>query len=29
VRMGVSCTLTVLRHAEKLEMRIVPEEASN
>ena len=27
VRMGVSCTLTVLRHTEKLEMKIVPEEA--
>ena len=27
VRVGVSCTLTVLRHTEKLELRIVPEEA--
>jgi S1-C subfamily serine protease len=27
VRVGVSCALTVLRHTEKLEMRIVPEEA--
>ncbi|HZW95486.1 MAG TPA: trypsin-like peptidase domain-containing protein [Candidatus Eremiobacteraceae bacterium] len=27
VRVGVSCTLTVLRRTEKLELRIVPEEA--
>src|SRR6202034_1056153 len=27
VRVGVSCSLTVLRHTEKLEMKIVPEEA--
>jgi|ERR1700685_717250 S1-C subfamily serine protease len=27
VRVGVSCSLTVLRHTEKLELRIVPEEA--
>jgi S1-C subfamily serine protease len=29
VRVGVSCSLTVLRHTEKLELKIVPEEASN
>ncbi|MGA7358304.1 MAG: trypsin-like peptidase domain-containing protein [Candidatus Sulfotelmatobacter sp.] len=29
VRVGVSCWLTVLRHTEKLEMKIVPEETSN
>jgi S1-C subfamily serine protease len=29
VRVGVSCSLTVLRHTEKLEMKIVPEETSN
>jgi S1-C subfamily serine protease len=29
VRMGVSCTLTALRHTEKLELRIVPEEATS
>src|ERR1700688_1546200 len=28
VRVGVSCSLTVLRWTEKLEMRVVPEEAS-
>jgi S1-C subfamily serine protease len=28
VRMGVSCSLTVLRHTEKLELRVVPEEAA-
>jgi S1-C subfamily serine protease len=28
VRVGVSCSLTVLRHAEKLELKIVPEEAT-
>jgi S1-C subfamily serine protease len=27
VRVGVSCTLTLLRHTEKLELKIVPEEA--
>jgi S1-C subfamily serine protease len=27
VRVGVSCSLTVLRHTEKLEVKIVPEEA--
>jgi S1-C subfamily serine protease len=27
VRMGVSCSLTVIRHTEKMELRIVPEEA--
>src|SRR5271166_6357002 len=27
VRVGVSCSLTVIRHTEKLELRIVPEEA--
>lgn len=27
VRVGVSCSLTVLRHTEKLELRVVPEEA--
>ncbi|MGA7443672.1 MAG: trypsin-like peptidase domain-containing protein, partial [Candidatus Sulfotelmatobacter sp.] len=27
VRVGVSCSLTILRHTEKLEMKIVPEEA--
>jgi S1-C subfamily serine protease len=27
VRMGVSCNLTVLRHTEKLELKVVPEEA--
>jgi S1-C subfamily serine protease len=27
VRVGVSCSLTVLRHTEKLELRIMPEEA--
>jgi S1-C subfamily serine protease len=27
VRVGVSCTLTVLRHTEKVELRVVPEEA--
>ena len=27
VRVGVSCLVTVLRHTEKLEVRIVPEEA--
>ena len=27
VRVGVSCSLTVLRHTEKLELKIVPEEA--
>jgi S1-C subfamily serine protease len=29
VRVGVSCALTVLRQTEKLELRIVPEEAAN
>jgi S1-C subfamily serine protease len=29
VRVGASCTLTVLRHTEKLELKIVPEEAAN
>jgi S1-C subfamily serine protease len=29
VRVGVSCTLTLLRHTEKLELRIVPEESAN
>jgi S1-C subfamily serine protease len=29
VRVGVSCSLTVLRHTEKLELKIVPEEAKN
>src|ERR1700691_2554560 len=29
VRVGVSCSLTVLRRTEKLELRIVPEEAVN
>jgi S1-C subfamily serine protease len=29
VRLGVSCPLTVLRHTEKLELKIVPEEAAN
>jgi S1-C subfamily serine protease len=29
VRVGVSCSLTVLRRTEKLELRIVPEEAAN
>jgi S1-C subfamily serine protease len=29
VRLGVSCSLTVLRWTEKLELRIVPEEARN
>jgi S1-C subfamily serine protease len=29
VRVGVSCWLTVLRHTEKLALRIVPEEAKN
>ena len=28
VRVGVSCSLTVLRHTEKLEMKIVPQEAN-
>ena len=27
VRVGVSCSLTILRHTEKLELRIVPEES--
>jgi hypothetical protein len=27
VRVGVSCGLTVLRYTEKLELRVVPEEA--
>jgi hypothetical protein len=27
VRVGVSCSLTLLRHTEKLELKIVPEEA--
>jgi hypothetical protein len=27
VRVGVSCTLTVLRWTEKLELKVVPEEA--
>jgi S1-C subfamily serine protease len=27
VRVGVSCSLTVIRHTEKMELRIVPEEA--
>ena len=27
VRVGVSCSATVLRHTEKLELKIVPEEA--
>jgi S1-C subfamily serine protease len=27
VRVGVSCSLTVLRHTEKLELKVVPEEA--
>ena len=27
VRVGVSCSLTVLRYTEKLELKIVPEEA--
>jgi len=27
VRVGVSCSLTILRHTEKLELKIVPEEA--
>src|ERR1022692_3458477 len=29
VRVGASCSLTVLRHTEKLELQIVPEEAAN
>jgi S1-C subfamily serine protease len=29
IRVGVSCTLTVLRHTERLELKIVPEEAAN
>ena len=29
VRVGVSCSLTVLRHTEKLELKIVPEEAKS
>jgi S1-C subfamily serine protease len=29
VRVGVSCSLTILRHTEKLEMKIVPEEAAS
>ncbi|MGA8764951.1 MAG: trypsin-like peptidase domain-containing protein [Candidatus Sulfotelmatobacter sp.] len=29
LRVGVSCSLTVLRHTEKLELKIVPEEAAN
>jgi S1-C subfamily serine protease len=29
VRVGVSCSLTVLRHTEKLELKIVPEEAAS
>jgi S1-C subfamily serine protease len=29
VRVGVSCSLTVLRHTEKLEFKIVPEEAAS
>jgi S1-C subfamily serine protease len=29
VRVGVSCSLTVLRRTEKLELKIVPEEAAN
>ncbi len=29
VRVGVSCSLTVLRHTEKLELRVVPEEAKS
>ncbi|MFZ1010886.1 MAG: trypsin-like peptidase domain-containing protein [Candidatus Sulfotelmatobacter sp.] len=28
VRVGVSCSLTVIRHTEKMELRIVPEEAA-
>jgi len=27
VRVGVGCSLTVLRHTEKLELKVVPEEA--
>ena len=27
VRVGVSCSLTVLRHTEKLQLRVVPQEA--
>jgi S1-C subfamily serine protease len=27
IRAGASCSLTVLRHTEKLELKIVPEEA--
>jgi hypothetical protein len=29
VHVGVSCWLTVLRRTEKLELKIVPEEAAN
>jgi S1-C subfamily serine protease len=29
VRVGVSCSLTVVRHTEKLELRVVPEEAKS
>jgi len=29
VRVGVSCSLTVLQQTEKLELKIVPEEAAN
>jgi len=29
VRVGVSCSLTVLRHTDKLELRVVPEEAKS
>jgi S1-C subfamily serine protease len=29
IRAGASCSLTVLRHTEKLELKIVPEEAAN
>jgi S1-C subfamily serine protease len=29
IRAGTSCSITVLRHTEKLELKIVPEEAAN
>jgi S1-C subfamily serine protease len=29
IRVGVSCSLTVIRHTEKMELRIVPEEAAS
>jgi len=29
VRVGVSCSLTVIRHTEKMDLRIVPEEAAS